>query len=99
MNLKPDDTIISEGYRFRVTVTSGRNFTAVDELSGTPRHGYMIGSHGSGTEIEWLDGDPNWHEKAMQEARRAAQYAPPPAESDPAELTRPDRFNRDPFDD
>lgn len=97
--MKIGDTIVSEGYRFEILTVTGRNFTATDQNSGRSRSGYVVSEHGGGTDIEWLDGNPNWH--AESPGKPAAQhrgYTPPP-EPDPAEASRADRFSRDPFDD
>lgn len=95
--MKVGDVIISEGHRFTVSGVTSRNFVAIDETSGRTRSGYVVQEHGSGTDVEWLDGDPKWHEKS-ERPRPAARYTPPP-EPDANEAARPDRFSRDPFDD
>ena len=94
--MKVGEIIVSEGHRFEVATETSGNFTAIEEGSGRVRLGRVLSEHGSGTEVEWLDGDPNWHNNAPP--RVVTPYVPPPP-PDPAELTRPDRFNRDPFED
>ncbi len=94
--MKVGEVIISEGHRFEVTTSTAANFTATEEGTGRTRNGRVLSTHGGGTEVEWLDGDPDWHNNAPPPVRQA--YVPPPP-PDPAERTRPDRFNRDPFED
>lgn len=90
------DVIISEGHRFTVTFVSGVSFSAEEEGTGRIRQGRQLQAHGGGLDVEWLDGDPNWHNNAPV-PERPEPVAPP--EPDPAEATRASRFDRDPFGD
>ena len=91
MPFEQGDEFMSEGHRFRVVQVSGRSMTAEEVATGRQRQAVIGDDSREGeADLEWLDGNPRWHEQGQQQMR-----APVPKGDPPGEPIGPSRFDRD----
>lgn len=88
------DEFLSEGHRFRVKACQGVSITAEEVATGQERQGLIHSEQPGEADLEWVDGDPRWHQKTAEAARLQTK----PLVNPPGEPTGPSRFDRN-FDD
>lgn len=84
------DEFVSEGHRFKVKAVTGSSITAEELSTGRTREASVQSEREGEADLEWLDGDPRWHQKG-EALRRQPVVATPSA----GPSTGPSRFDRD----